>query len=157
MKKLFLGLAIVSLSLILSCSGDDNTNNPTSGYAIKMNVTGDRVIEFKTNEVVIIPPINNPNYLVTFTMKDGDVNHIFSMTFDEEWLDKKDIDLSRDDNKGTVQFDSGKDTYRIVSGNFVVEKLTNTQLKGTLNFTAVKVGSTDIEINVQNGLVDINK
>ncbi|GAB1372676.1 hypothetical protein MASR1M45_27390 [Candidatus Kapaibacterium sp.] len=114
-------------------------------------------MEFKTNTFVALPPGENPNYLVTFTMTEEKINHIFSMTFDAKWLSSKDIDLSRGDNKGTLQFTNDTDTYRIVSGNFLVETLNDKNLKGKLNFKAVKVGTTDVEIEVVNGLIDIRR
>ncbi len=158
MSKVFLILSIFVFVTIIGCGSDsDNTTGPTGGYAILMQITGDKTMEFKTNTFVALPPGENPNYLVTFTMTEEKINHIFSMTFDAKWLSSKDIDLSRDDNKGTLQFTNDTDTYRIVSGNFLVETLNDKNLKGKLNFKAVKVGTTDVEIEVVNGLIDIRR
>jgi hypothetical protein len=159
MKTFFALIMLTTISILVSCSSDSNTNTPSGGFAFNMSITGDKVLEFKTNTATLIPPVTNPNYIVSGTMISNGMTHVYSMTLDSAWLNKTNIDLSRDNNLGTFQYDGGKDgnTYRVVSGNLIVETLNNTRLKGTLNFSAVKIGTTDVKIEVKNGIIDISK
>ncbi len=158
MKYFFSILFLLSISFLFSCSSDSNSNNPTSGYICEMNITGDINLDFKTNNVVLIPPSQNPNYIFSASLIEDGKTHVFSMTIDKDWADKKEIDLSRDNNLGTFQYNGGEDgkTYRVVSGTLSVETLSIAKLKGTLNFKAAKIGTTDVFIEVKNGKINKN-
>lgn len=155
LSYLLIGLLFV---ILVSC-GDDDSNNQTSIYKVEMTITGDQSLEFLAKTATIVLPPVNPNFLVTAFYTENGKNHTFSMTIEDEWLDKKEIDLARGYNSGIFAYDGGKDgnTYRVIEGTFSVETLTEKTVRGKLNFTAQKIGTTDITIKVENGKINVTK
>ncbi|MBX3042148.1 MAG: hypothetical protein KIT33_15755 [Candidatus Kapabacteria bacterium] len=154
-KILFSTILILSIFL-LSC-GSDSSSNPTSEYKVELTITGDQNLEFKSKEVNFIPAGDNPNYQISCFMNESGKTHSFSITIDSKWIDKKEIDLTRDDNRCIFAYDAGKEgnTYRVISGFLNVDELNQRNVKGTLNFTAAKIGAVETTIKVENGKINI--
>lgn len=152
---IFLGILIFA-AFLFSCSDDNSTNN-NSLKTIEMQITGHQNLLFKTSNFKITPPPSNPNYIVGCTMNDGSMIHTLTMTIDSKWLDSSRIDFTRDLNKLIFAYNLGKDTntYHATEAFLDVDELTNNRLKGTLNFTALRINSTDKFITVVNGKVDL--
>lgn len=159
MKNVKLFAILLIAGFIISCSGDDNANNSSNTLPIELIITGNQTLDYKTSNVTIVVPPMNPNFLISSYMKVGAMNHTFSITLDSNWMDKTEIDLTRDANKCTFAYDGGKNgnTYVVIDGKFVVDFLSNTRVKGTVNFTAAKLGSIDTTISVVNGKIDFSK
>lgn len=158
MKKLLTILSFSIFILIAACSGDDSTN-PTTGLKVDMLVSGDQSVTFKTDDVNIVLPPVNPNYLITAFFTEGGMTHTFSLTIDSKWLDSTRIDLTRDENKAVFAYNQGKDgnTYRVIQGFLDVDEINYNKVKGTLNFTAGKIGEVETTISVANGKINISK
>lgn len=158
MKKLIFLILGIMLVFLISC-GDDNGNNSTSAYEVEMSITGDQTLDFKTNLATIVVPPANPNFMMSSFMNVDGTTHAFSVTIDDGWLDKKEIDLTRDKNQATFAYDQGRNgnTYRVISGTFKAEILTEKTVKGTISFTAAKLGEVGTTIQVENGKIHINK
>lgn len=158
MKKIALLMAVVILTLLISC-GDNDSTNPTKTQNVEMTISGDQNLVFKSNDVNIVLPPANPDYLVSAFMSESGKTHTFSMTIDSDWVSEKTIDLTRDENKATFAYDAGKDgnTYRVISGSFQVEEISATKIRGTINFTAGKIGDISKTITVTNGNISVSK
>ncbi len=158
MKKLLTILSLSLLILALGCS-DSDTTNPTTGLKVDMLITGDHAVSFKTDDVNIVLPPVNPNYLITAFFTESGKTHTFSLTIDSKWKDSTRIDLTRDANKAVFAYDQGKDgnTYHVVEGFLDVDEINYNRIKGTLNFTAGKIGKVDTTVSVVNGKINILK
>jgi hypothetical protein len=157
MKKVLLVSLLCLIPFFMSCGSDDSTG-PSDAYKVNLSMTGDKVLEFKTNTATMLAPPANPNYLISSFLTENGMTHQFSLTIDKTWEDKKEIDLSKDLNSGTIAYNAGKDdnTYRIIEGTFVVDVLTSSKVVGTISFVAVKLKSENDKITVQNGRINIS-
>jgi hypothetical protein len=144
------------LFVILVSCGDDEGNNPTSAYKVEMTITGDQSLEYLSNNATFTTPNDDsPHYRIASNYTENGRTHTLSMTIDNTWFDKKEIDLTRDTNRFTFAYDKGIATYTVIEGTFSATTLSQTTVIGTLNFTAQKIGEISKTIKVEVGKIHI--
>lgn len=168
MKKFTLILLLACIGFLYSCGDDKSTDPNKSAYACEMTVIGDVNLEFKTNDVLILPPGDNEkNARITIKMVDSDgAMHQLYMVLDGDALILPEnefltVDLSRGESQATFMYDFGNSDnskiYRVTQGEIELQDFSFTRAKGTFSFTANLVGNSDLVINVNDGKIDFKK
>lgn len=153
--KYILFLALIGISLILSCS-ESPTNNPiTNTGNISFQVSGSVTYNFDSKSVKIIEPDSNSNYLTLYGSKNesnGASSIVVRLLIDDK--EQKEYDISTD-NSITFSINNGATSYKSISGALMISEWTKTTFKATFNVSLEQIGNPQSIISIQNGTIEI--